>query len=177
MATDFEDQVRARLRQARFERGLSLAALAEAAGMTASTISRLETGERRLTLAQVSRLAEALQLSTDDLLVREGVPSPSLDGRLWQPIGPERTRGPRVYRIVLPAGEVPHLHQHEGYQWLYVLAGTVRLVVQDDERVLHEAESAGFHTWRPHWIGALERPAEALIIFSPEGEPLFSTHE
>src|SRR5262245_14963196 len=85
-----EERVRARLRQARFERGLSLAELGERAGMTASTVSRLETGARRLTLAQVERLADALELSTDALLVEEAAPSPSFDGRTWQPVGEER---------------------------------------------------------------------------------------
>ena len=97
-----EERVRARLRQARFERGLSLAQLAERAGMTASTISRLETGARRLTLMQVERLAAALEVSTDALLAEQRVPDPAQDGRTWWPVGPERADGPRVYRIVLP---------------------------------------------------------------------------
>lgn len=161
-----EEQVRARLRQARFERGLSLAALAERAGMTASTISRLETGERRLTLGQVERLAAALEMPTDALLVRDPPPSPSLDGRLWQPVGEERTEGPRVSRIVVPV-ETPARHQHEGHQWLHVLDGTVRLVVGTSERVLHAGETAEFSTWEPHALGAVGAPAEVLVVFRP----------
>jgi transcriptional regulator with XRE-family HTH domain len=161
-----EDRVRARLKQARFERGLSLAELAARAGMTASTISRLETGARRLTLTQVERLAAALEVSTDALLAEQHVPDPAQDGRTWWPVGPERTEGPRVYRVVLPVEE-PVRHQHEGHQWVYVLDGAVRLLVGASDRVLRVGESAEFSTWEPHALVAVERPAEALVIFRP----------
>ncbi|MDA0183166.1 helix-turn-helix transcriptional regulator [Solirubrobacter phytolaccae] len=161
-----EEQVRARLRQARFERGLSLAELGERAGLTASTISRLETGARRLTLAQVERLAAALELSTDALLASDAEPSPARDGRVWQPVGDESTSGPRVYRIVVPV-EAPARHQHEGHQWLHVLSGTVRLIVGAGERELREGDSAEFSTWEPHALSAVGHPAEALVVFRP----------
>lgn len=161
-----EDRARARLRQVRFERGLSLAQLGERAGMTPSTISRLETGARRLTLAQVERLADALEVSTDALLASEASPDAARDGRMWWPVGPERAEGPRVYRVVLPVEE-PTRHQHEGHQWLYVLDGRVRLLVGASERVLEVGESAEFSTWDPHAVVAVERPAEALVIFRP----------
>ncbi|MBE2315928.1 helix-turn-helix transcriptional regulator [Solirubrobacter sp. CPCC 204708] len=160
-----EDRVRARLRQARFERGLSLAELAAQAGMTASTISRLETGARRLTLAQVERLADALQLPVEALLVG-GEPEPARDGRTWWPVGPEGPDGPRVYRVVLPVEE-PVRHQHEGHQWLHVLDGTVRVLVGASDRLLRAGEAAEFSTWEPHALVAVDAPAEVLIVFRP----------
>jgi transcriptional regulator with XRE-family HTH domain len=159
-----EEQVRARLRQARFERGLSLADVGARAGMTASAVSRLETGARRLTLAQVERLAEALEVSTDALLA--GVPTPARDGRVWSAVGAERTSGPRVYRIAVPV-QAPELHQHEGHQWLHVLSGVVRLVVGASDRVLREGETAEFSTWEPHSLGAVGAAAEVLVVFRP----------
>jgi transcriptional regulator with XRE-family HTH domain len=160
-----EDRVRARLRQARFERGLSLAQLGTRAGMTASTVSRLETGARRLTLAQVERLAHGLGLSPEAVLTGQE-PEPARDGRTWWPVGPERVGGPRVYRVLLPV-EAPARHQHEGHQWLYVLDGRVRLLVGASDRVLEVGESVEFSTWEPHALVALGRPAQALVIFRP----------
>jgi transcriptional regulator with XRE-family HTH domain len=161
-----EDRVRARLRQARFERGLTVAQVAERAGMTASTVSRLETGARRLTLAHVERLAQALELSPDALLATDPSPVPARDGRTWLPLGPERSEDPRVYRVVLPVQE-PVRHQHEGHQWLHVLAGTARLLVGATDRVLQSGDTAEFSTWEPHALVAVDVPAEALIIFRP----------
>ncbi len=159
-----DDVVRARLRQARFERGLSVAQVAERTGMTASTVSRLETGARRLTLAHVERLARALERSTDALLATHPSPVPARDGRTWWPVGPERPDGPRVFRVVLPVEE-PVRHQHEGHQWLHVLDGTARLLAGGTDRILRTGETADFSTWEPHALVAVERPAEALIVF------------
>ena len=178
-AADLEDRVRVRLRQLRFERGLSLSALARACGLAPSTLSRLETGARRLTLAHVAQLARAMNVSIDDLVATEPAqPAPddpprSRDGKTWRPVGPERTTGARVYRVAIPADlRQPTLHSHEGHQWLYVLEGSVRLIIEHHDLVLREGEAAAFHTWRPHWLGAVDGPAEALVIFAPDGRPL-----
>jgi transcriptional regulator with XRE-family HTH domain len=174
---ELEQRVRARLRQVRFERGLSLSALARAAGLAASTISRLETGARRLTFAHVAELARAMDVPTDELLAtnprqRENDdPSRSRDGKTWQAVGPERTTGARVYRVGIPVDlRQPVLHSHEGHQWLYVLDGRVRLIIEGHDLVLSEGQAAEFHTWRPHWLGAIDRPADALLIFAPDGQ-------
>jgi len=159
-----DDLVRSRLRQARFERGLTVAEVAERAAMTASTVSRLETGARRLTLAHVERLAHALERPTDALLATQLSPVPARDGRTWSPVGPERPYGPHVYRVVLPVEE-PVRHQHEGHQWLHILDGTARLIVGDVDRTLRAGETADFPTWEPHALVAVVRPAEALIVF------------
>lgn len=165
-----DDVVRTRLRQARFERGLTVAEVADRAGMTASSVSRLETGARRLTLAHVERLARALERSTDALLGIHPTPVPAQDGRTWWPCGPERPDGPRVYRVVL-AVEEPVRRQHEGHQWLHLLDGTARLLIGDTDRTLKAGESIDFSTWEPHALVALDRPAEALVVFRPSAPP------
>ncbi len=159
-----EDLVRTRLRQARFERGLTVAEVAARAGMTASTVSRLETGARRLTLAHVERLAHALGRPTDALLASDPSPVLARDGRTWSPVGAESPDGPRVYRVLLPVEE-PVRHQHEGHKWLHLLDGTARLLVGETDRLLQAGDSADFSTWEPHALVAVEHPAEALIVF------------
>lgn len=161
-----DDLVRARLRQARFERGLTVAQVAARAGLTASTVSRLETGARRLTLAHVERLAGALGRPVDALLTSTPDPVPARDGRTWTPVGAEHPDGPRVFRVVLPVEE-PVRHQHEGHQWLHVLTGTARLVVGATDRVLQAGDTAELSTWEPHALVAVGSPAEALIVFRP----------
>ena len=164
MSLALEDVVRARLRQARFERGLTVAQVAGRTGLTPSTVSRLETGARRLTLAHVERLARALERSADALLATDPSPVPARDGRTWWPVGPERPDGPRVLGVGLPVEEAVR-HQHEGHQWLHVLDGTTRLLVGETDRTLHTGETADFSTWEPHALFAVDRPAEALVVF------------
>ena len=69
MATDSADErTRRRLRELREQAGLSLEEVGRHAGMAASTVSRLESGARRLTLAHLAPLARALGVSVDAVL-------------------------------------------------------------------------------------------------------------
>ena len=61
-------RVRRRLRDLRTERGLTLAQVAERANLDVSTLSRLESGKRRLTLEHLPGLAAALGVSIDELI-------------------------------------------------------------------------------------------------------------
>jgi transcriptional regulator with XRE-family HTH domain len=169
--------VRARLRALRAERGLSQEEVATRAGMATSTLSRLESGARRLALDHLAPLAGALGVEVGDLLAPA-----TADPRVHQQ--PHTVEGMRVHvlsraapgglvvvRIEIPAARtVPDLRSHEGHEWLYVLSGRVRLVLGDDDLVLEPGEAAEFSTWTPHWTGAVDGPAEVLGIFGPQGE-------
>lgn len=61
-------RVRQRLRQLRMLRGLTLEDVANRSSIDVSTLSRLESGKRRLALDHLPRLATALSVSTDELL-------------------------------------------------------------------------------------------------------------
>ena len=69
-------RVRRRLRELRTQQGLTLEDVATRAQIDVSTLSRLESGKRRLALDHLPRLAEALAVSTDDLLRAPEQPDP-----------------------------------------------------------------------------------------------------
>jgi transcriptional regulator with XRE-family HTH domain len=176
---DVQARVSGRLRALRTERGLTLAEVAERAGMDASTLSRLESGARRLTLDHLPVLARALGVRADDLLGAPPVEDPRVrtkpkirDGMtFWElhrhPEGP----APHAFKIRLPADRrEPILREHEGRDWVYVLSGRVRLVLGDEEYVLQPGEAVDFDTRTPHWIGVVDGPAEIIGIFGPQGE-------
>jgi len=177
-----EERVRRRLRDLRAERGLSLAEVAAAAGMAPSTLSRLESGRRRLALDHLPGLARALGTTADDLLAAppraadarvSGAPFVR-DGITFWPLTRTGTGTElRAFKVRFPAaGErgAPVLRTHAGRDWLYVLAGRLRLVLGEDETVLGPGEAAEFDCRTPHWLGALAEPAEVLAIFGPHGE-------
>ena len=174
MATN-EERIRGRLRALREERGLSLDAVAQAAGMDASTVSRLETGKRRLAVDHLAPLAHALGTTVDALLAPEPAPDPrvrrrarTVNGMRVLPLSREGGTGPHAYRLTIPerAGE-PDLRSHEGHEWLYVLSGRLRLVLGDEDLVLEPGEAAEFSTWTPHWLSG---PAEILALMGHHGE-------
>lgn len=176
---DVQARVSGRLRSLRQERGLTLAAVATAAGMDASTLSRLESGARRLTLDHLPPLARALGVSADDLLGAPPAEDPRVrsapttrDGMTFWPLNQHpQGSGHHAFKIRLPADRrVPMPRTHAGRDWLYVLVGRVRLVLGDEDYVLEPGDAVEFSTWTPHWMGVVDEPAELIAIFGPDGE-------
>ncbi len=168
-----------RLRALRQKRGATLAALAETTGISISTLSRLESGQRKPTLELLLPLAKAHRVALDELV---GAP-PTGDPRVHAtPV--ERhgmsivalTRdltGLQAFKLVIPAGQRtdPEQRTHEGYEWLYILSGRLRLLLAEHDLVLGAGEAAEFDTRTPHWFGSADgRSVEFLSLFGPQGE-------
>jgi transcriptional regulator with XRE-family HTH domain len=172
------DAVGPRLRALRQQRGATLAGLSAVTGISVSTLSRLESGGRKPTLELLLALARAYQVPLDELA---GVPPPGdprirpravrRNGRTLIPLT-RRPGGIRAYKMLIPATESGgELQSHEGYEWMYVLSGRVRLRLGEHDLVLAPGEAAEFDTRTPHWFGSPgPGPAELLMLFGPQGE-------
>jgi quercetin dioxygenase-like cupin family protein len=80
---------------------------------------------------------------------------------------------PQAFKIIIAGGPVqpPEPKTHEGYEWIYVLSGRVRLVLGGHDLLLTPGEAAEFDTRTPHWFGSANgEPAEFLSIFGSQGE-------
>ena len=172
------DRVGPRLKRLRQQRGLTLTGLAASSGISKSTLSRLETGQRRPSLELLLPLALAYRVPLDDLVGAPEVGDPRVrlkpkrvNGRTVVPLS-RQPGGVQAWKIVIPSTKsTPELKAHEGYEWLYVIAGTMRLVLADHDLVLGPGEVAEFDTRVPHWFGSTGRePAEVLSVFGPQGE-------
>ncbi|GEL93582.1 helix-turn-helix domain-containing protein [Cellulomonas composti] len=170
------DQVGARLRVARRANGWTLDELARRAGMSPSTLSRLEQGKRQATLELLIPLTRELRLRIDDL-VRPPVQDPRVrrpvvrrDGLEIVPLTPEGAPIQTFKATHAPVDVPPSLKTHDGYEWLYVLAGRLRLRLGDQDLVLTRGEAADFDTRIPHAMSAAgSRPAQILSIFNEAG--------
>ncbi|GAA0585707.1 helix-turn-helix domain-containing protein [Actinomadura livida] len=175
------DAVGPRLKRLRRQREITLAGLAEQTGISASTLSRLESGLRRPTLEQLLPLARAYGVSLDELVDAPPTgdprvnlrPIPCSDGSVILPLT-RRPGGIQAYKFVLPAGSddtEPDLRTHEGYDWVYVLNGILRLVLGEHDLTLKPGEAAEFDTRTPHWFGATSAgPVEYLSLIGRQGE-------
>jgi transcriptional regulator with XRE-family HTH domain len=173
-------QVGPRLRAIRAQRGVTLTALSESTGISKSTLSRLETGQRKASLELLLPLAKAYRVPLDDLVGAPEVGDPrvrlkasKVHGRTVLPL----TRSPggvQAWKIVVPtSNNRPQPKSHEGYEWLFVLSGTMRLILGEHDLVLGPGEVAEFDTHVPHWFGSTgKEPAEILSLFGPQGERL-----
>jgi transcriptional regulator with XRE-family HTH domain len=172
------DRVGARLKQLRTQRGVTLTALAEATGISKSTLSRLETGQRRASLELLLPLAQAYRVPLDDLVGAPEVGDPRIrlkpsrvNGRTVLPLT-RQPGGLQAWKVIVPAGNTePRPKTHEGHEWLYVLSGRMRLVLGEHDLVLGPGEVAEFDTRVPHWFGSAGgQPVEILSLFGPQGE-------
>jgi quercetin dioxygenase-like cupin family protein len=157
------------------------------ANIDLSTLSRLESGKRRLALDHIPLLAGALGVSSDELLRS---PRPS-DPRVRQPprrfdgltVWPLTNRGHggglRAYKVHVAARRrtpPATMEVHDGHDWLYVISGRLRLLLGEDNHLLDPGEAAEFTTWTPHWFGAVDGPADFILVVGPQGERTHLEH-
>ena len=169
-----------RLRSLRQRRKVTLAALAEATGISVSTLSRLESGQRRPNLEQLLPLARAHGVPLDDLVGAPATGDPRIHirpvkrhGQVILPLSRD-TGGLQAFKHVIgadvPQG-VPQLKTHEGHEWMYVITGEMRLMLGELDIVLPAGEAAEFDTRTPHWFGRSGTGTlEFLSLFGRQGE-------
>ena len=169
-----------RLRALRQARQSTLAELAAETGISVSTLSRLESGARRPTLELLLPLARAYGVTLDELVDAPQTGDPrvhmrpvSAHGMTMVPLT-RHAGGIQAYKLVLTAAgrpQEPDPQTHEGYEWLYVLNGRLRLVLGSHDLVLGPGEAAEFDTRVPHWFSAADgKPVELLSLFGRQGE-------
>jgi transcriptional regulator with XRE-family HTH domain len=172
------DAVGPRLKRLRTQRGVTLADLSATTGISTSTLSRLETGQRRPSLEVLLPLAQAYRVPLDELVGAPEVGDPRVrlkprrvNGRTVLPLT-QQPGGMQAWKILIPADQSePRPKVHEGYEWLYVISGRMRLVLGDHDLVLGAGEAAEFDTRQPHWFGSAGgQPAEVLSLFGRQGE-------
>lgn len=172
------DAVGPRLRALRHQRGTTLTDLSTETGISVSTLSRLESGARRPTLELLLPLARAHGVTLDELV---GAP-PTGDPRIHlRPVTrhgmtvlplTRRVGGIQAFKLIIPISRrEPDPKTHDGYDWLYVLNGRLRLLLGEHDLVLAPGEAAEFDTRVPHWFGVAEdQPVEILSLFGQQGE-------
>lgn len=167
-----------RLRRIREHRGLTLVDLAAQTGISKSTLSRLETGQRRPTLELLLALALVYRVPLDELVGAPDVGDPRIrlkprrvHGRTVVPLSGQ-PGGVQAWKILIPVTQsTPKLRIHDGSEWLYVLTGKMRLILGAQDVVLSEGEVVEFDTAVPHWFGSTgEQAAEVLSVFGRPGE-------
>lgn len=179
-AASIDARVRRRLRELRSAQGLTLLQVAERAKIDVSTLSRLESGKRRLALDHIPVLAAALGVSADQLLGAPASGDPRVrvkprrhDGITVWPLnrlGP--ANGPRAYKVTIAATRrkpPKTLPTHEGLDWIYVLRGPLCLLLGSEEFLVQTGEAVEFSALTPHWLGAAEGPVELLMLVGPPG--------
>ncbi|MFK0004236.1 helix-turn-helix domain-containing protein [Paenarthrobacter sp. NPDC090522] len=183
MDSDFSkllDSVGPRLRDLRTRKNVTLAEASEATGISVSTLSRLESGQRKPTLELLLPIARLHQVPLEELIdaPETGDPRIHLKPHVhhWGTALPltKRAGGIQAFKMILPGGtgkEEPNPQSHEGYDWMYILNGKLRLILGENDFILKAGEAAEFDTRTPHWFAsATSQPVELLTLFGQQGE-------
>ncbi|HEY4462070.1 MAG TPA: helix-turn-helix transcriptional regulator [Streptosporangiaceae bacterium] len=179
---ELDGLVRARIRGLRAARGWSLDELAARCYLSPSTLSRIETGHRRIALDQLAPIARALGTTLDQLVEPadddDVVIKPHRDvvrgmttWILTREPGPHGVSVAKM-RLTKPAPRPgsAELRVHPGQDWFTVLSGTVVLVLGERAIAVETGQAAGFSTMIPHAFGTEDGPAEILCIFDHDGQ-------
>jgi transcriptional regulator with XRE-family HTH domain len=170
-------EVGPRLKRLRARRGLTLTTVAAQTGISKSTLSRLESGQRKPSLELLLPLGEAYRVPLDELVGAPEVGDPRIrlkprnrNGRLVFPLT-QQSSGVQVWKVVIPPERDRELRVHKGYEWLYVLAGELRLILGEHDITMGPGEVAEFDTQLPHWFGAAhDEPVEILSVHGSHGQ-------
>lgn len=177
------DAVGSRLKEVRARRKLTLSDVAERTGFSISTLSRLESGNRKPSLDLLLPLAKIYRVPLDDLVGAPASGDPRIHpkpirrhGSIFIPLT-RHADGVQAFKMILPGTKqgdrIQQQPPHEGYEWVYVLVGTLNLKLGDVLTTLDAGEAAEFDTRTPHGMaGAGGKPVELLGLFSPRGEQI-----
>jgi transcriptional regulator with XRE-family HTH domain len=179
---DVDVIVRQRIRGLRLALGWSLDDLAARCFLSPSTLSRIETGHRRISLDQLTAIARALGSTLDQLVEstadEDVVIRPQYDaGRgitTWMLSREPGPHGVTVAKMRVtrpePRRGKDELKVHPGREWFTVLTGRIVLLLGERTILVDAGQAAEFSTMVPHAFGAQGGPAEILGIFDHDGQ-------
>jgi transcriptional regulator with XRE-family HTH domain len=170
-------EVGPRLRRLRERRSLTLTAVADQTGISKSTLSRLESGQRKPSLELLVPLGDVYRLGLDELVGTPAVGDPRVrtkprlrNGRTVYPLA-QQPGGMAVWKVIIPPERERRLRIHAGFEWLYVLSGEMRLILGEHDIKLQPGEAAEFDTSLPHWFGPSgDEPVEILSVHGSRGQ-------
>ncbi len=171
-------QIAPRLRRIRQKKDLTLAELSKATGISTSTLSRLESGQRKPSLELLLPIVAALGVPFDEVVTPPRIEDPRVlqnstrtDGRTLTPLSVHQGE-PQAFKMSIPVTDrEPEPRTHSGYEWIYVLSGRLRLVLGEHDIIMGTGEAAEFDTRNPHWFGSTGAgPVEILSMFGKQGE-------
>lgn len=167
----------------RTARRMSLRALGDATGTTASFLSQLERGLSGVNASTLMRIAEALGISLTDLFEDTAPPVgrvlrkserpalPPAEGYRKMLLSRRPIRDMEVYIGEFDpggsTGETPYSHG-DSHELFFVLRGTVELTLADEQHVLSAGDSIEYPSSVPHKtvnIGA--ETAEVIWMIAP----------
>lgn len=187
-----EKHIGERIKRLRLKKSMGLVELGKHTGLSASFLSQLETGRVVPTLRNLARIAMVFSKDLSYFFESEpqsmfrvhrrkervrlpqtGVEHPTYFFESLGYMVPDRHMDPYFAQFVpLEKGQEPRAHMHPGYEFLYVLDGTLELRHGDQHATLEAGDAVYFDASTPHsYACAGKRAADALIVTMHQAPP------
>lgn len=167
-----------KIRDARKQRRLTLQRVAEATGLSIGFLSQVERDITTPSLSSLVTIARALDLPVSAFLHQPDIPNAvsRRDGRVTYGINPAWISYERLsttfpgqmlnaVKMNVPPRYLSETTSHEGEEIVYVLAGTIRYVIDEVIYELHAGDTLHFSAHRPHRVqNATDHVAEVLSV-------------
>ncbi len=164
-----------RIAQLRSERGWTLATLGGKVDLSTTQLSRIESGARHPSVGTLIEIARAFGVTLSELVAEdraapfhlaragERTSHETANGRLT-PLSGDYPGINAVHLTIPVASEAPQA-RHAGEEWLYVLTGSIDIVIADTTTSLERGDAVHFPSRTPHSVRNVgAEPAEALIV-------------
>lgn len=168
----------------RREKGLSIDELSNLTGFDVDLLSRIENCQVQPQLGTAIKLSKALDSAFGRLVSGVGEKLYSITRRneqkivsrstsqkgkeqayIYKSLAPE-VKGRHMESLIVQLNEVqdPDISVHEGEEFIYVIDGTVALVINDEKFELEPGDSAYYLSTTPHMITAKKGKATILAV-------------
>lgn len=161
------------LKKLRKSREMTLKELSAESGLSISFLSQVERGLRTLTFTSLKKISEALDVNVNfffDDKRENPVDTGALNGNFsYEDLSGDIENPSFTPALVeLKAGEIQHSpYTHRGQEFIYVLSGTLQVIIQGKLQVLGAGESIHIDSKVEHeWYNDTEEPAKILLVSS-----------
>lgn len=160
------------LKELRKERKLTLKNLAELTDVSISFLSQVERGKSSVTLESLKKIADALKVNptiffsydskADDLeSIRQQFYYQDLSNGI-----PDASYLP-ILVTLQPGENEGNAFSHSGHEFLFVVEGTLTVVVDEEKMNLFEQQSIMFDANKMHyWYNLTDKPVRFLVVSS-----------
>lgn len=175
-----------RVRKYREQLGLSVDDLAANTGLKPAFIEDVESGKVYPPIGSIIKISRALGQRVGTFMDDQFVPDPVVTkagSRVEEtsshrgagghyryfPLGKGKTdRHMEPLFIVIGEDEAKELSSHEGEEFIIVVSGKVLVKYGKDEHILEAGDTAYYNSVVPHFIGAVDGPAEIYaVLYAP----------
>jgi transcriptional regulator with XRE-family HTH domain len=175
-----------RIRALRLKKSMGLVELGRHSGLSPALLSKVERGRLYPTLPTLLRIALVFSVGLDHFFAGPRKPAAVVRRaeRLRLPDTPdddpsfyfesldfpiaERKLSGYFAEFVHPAPAKPRTHEHVGGELIYMLQGSLEVLIGDDSYRLKTGDSMYFDSGVPHaYRSRGGRPARALVVVSP----------